>query len=109
MTVLGAHAGVIKSGRDRVRGRYLPVGILKQVAEAPVKDTGSSDRECRAMVAAGEAFSGSFNPDQPNLGIVQKSGEYSHRIRTTPDAGHHGMRQGAVASQHLFPGFSAND
>ena len=34
----------------------LPVGILKQVAETPMENTGCPGRQCRAMVTAGESF-----------------------------------------------------
>ena len=87
----------------------LAVGVLKQVAQAAVQHAGTAGAQGGAVMAGRDALTGGFDPDQANRGVIQKPAEDPHGIGPATHAGHHGVRQAAVAGQHLFPGLSPDD
>ena len=101
VAVLRPHTGIVQAGGDGVGGRYLPIGVLEQVAQAPVEYTRASPPQGGAVMAAGDPLTRGFNPDQADLRILQKSAEDAHRVRAAADARHHGMGQPAVPGEDL--------
>ena len=60
--MFGAHPRVIEARGHAVRRLDLPVGILEQVAQAAVEDTGSAPAERGSVATAVESLPGSFDP-----------------------------------------------
>ena len=98
--VLGADAGVVEPGRDRVR-----VGDLAVLV--------GEDRRARAVQDAGAAAAERGRPrrldaDQAHSGVVDEPGEHADRVRAAADAGDDRLRQRALRLEQLLARLAAD-
>src|SRR5690606_36999152 len=78
--VLGAGAGVIKSGRERVRGPGLTVLVLKHVRLRAVQHAGPSTGDRRGVAAGLHTVACRFATAEPHAVVVQEGVEDADRV-----------------------------
>ena len=102
--VLGAGAGVVQAGRDRVRLEDLAVLVLHDRRERAVQHTGQARGGQRRAVPAGlDALAGRLDPDQPDLGVIHERLEHADRVRAAAHARDHTVGQTAGPLEDLGP------
>ena len=105
VAVLGADAGVVEPGGDRVDVLGLAVVVLEDVAEAAVEDAGpalaSGSTACSPAVGPAAARLGA---DQLDLGVVDERIEHPRGVRAAADAGDDGVGQAAEPVEALLRG-----
>src|SRR3954470_24727956 len=74
-----------------------------------MENTGRSGRQGGAVMSRTESLPRGFDADQPHVRIVEKSAEYSHRVRSSSDARDDRMGEPAIAFQHLSPSLAPDD
>src|SRR5947209_13798431 len=62
--MLGADAGIIEPGRDRMRGGDLSGAILKHVRKCSLQHSGLAALEAGSVLAERGAAAAGFNPDE---------------------------------------------
>ena len=65
--------------------------------------------ERRRMAAGFNAVPGGLDADHRHLGIADEGIEQADGVRAAPDASHQGIGKPPGLSQHLIPGFPADD
>ena len=85
--MLGADAGVVEAGGDRVRLVDLAVRVLEQVGAVAVQHAGAAAGQRGGVLAAVEAAAGGFDAEHPDVGVVEEGEEQAHRVRAAADRG----------------------
>src|SRR5690348_8347649 len=109
VSVFGPHAGVVESRGNRMRRLDLTVGILKKVAEAAVEDSGATFGKRGGVALPRKAFTGRFNPYEPDPLISPESLEDAHGIRAPAHTRDYRMRETPVPLQCLCPRLLSDD
>ena len=99
---------IVQTGADRVRLDDLPVIVLQQIGPVAVQHAGSSAGQAGGMLTGLDAVPAGLHADQPHRRIVQERMEQAHRIRSTADARHRGIRQPALGFAQLRLRFLAD-
>src|SRR5690348_5894199 len=107
--MLGTDTGVIKTGRNGVRGRDLSGFVLENVREGPLQNTGGAAAESRRMVAKGSAAAAGLDTDQLDALILHEIVKDSHRIRTTANAGDDRIRETSFDLAQLRTRLASDD
>ena len=100
---------IVEPRRDRVRRQDLPVRVLEEVAQRAVQHSGLAGGEGGAVMARGDPFAGSLDPDETDTAVVEEAAEHPHRIGATADAGHHRGREPPLPREQLLARFAADD
>ena len=107
--VLGADAGIIEAGRDRVRFYDLAVVVLEEVRHRTVKDAGAAAGECRGVVAAVHSLARRLDANEAHRLVGEERVEEPDRVRTAADAGDGVVWKAPFDLQHLCAGLVADD
>src|SRR5579859_1843791 len=86
--MLGADAGIVEAGTDRVCLDDLPVIILQKIGAVAVQHAGAPAGQTRGMFAGLDAVPAGLDADQSHGGIIEEWMEQTHRIGAATDAGH---------------------
>ena len=92
--MLGADAGVVEAGRDRVGVEDLAIVVGEKRGARAVQDARAAGAE------AGRADG--LDPDEPDLGVVQEARKKPDRIRAAADAGDRDLWQAPLGSEDLL-------
>ena len=82
VAVLGADAGIVETGRDRVHVLGLAVVVLEHVAEAAVQHARLALGQAGGMVAGLQPPSAGLGADQLDLGVLDERIEHARRVRS---------------------------
>ena len=107
--VLGADARVVQAGGDRVRLLGLAVGVLQHEGAHAVQHAHLAGGDGRGVPAGLQAVAAGLEAVQGDVGVGDEVGEDAEGVRAAADAGRDGVRQPAVALQHLGAGLGADD
>src|SRR5699024_11068488 len=101
--------GVVETGRDRMRGPGLPVGVLEDVGGRTVEDSGSAPGEAGGVVTGFDALAAGLEAEDLDLGVAEERGEQTHRVRASSDARADGVGQPAELVEELFASLETDD
>ena len=108
--VLGAGAGVVEAGADRVRLEDLAVLVLHDRAVGAVQDAAAAaDGERRTVAAGLDPLPRRLGADQLHAGVVDERDEGADRVRAAADAGDHAVGQPAGLLEDLRARLVADD
>ena len=103
VAVLGADAGVVETGGDRVDIQRLTIVILQHVAVAAVQDAFHSVGERAGVVAGVWAAASRFDPGEGHGAVLDERVEDPRRVRAAADAGDHLVWQSPQLVEALLP------
>src|SRR5579871_2117335 len=78
--MLRADAGIVETGRNRMRLGDLPLFVLQEVGPVAVQHAGTAAGQRGGMFASLEAFASRFDADDAHTGIVEERMEQAHGI-----------------------------
>jgi len=76
--------------------RHLAVGILQQVAQAPVQHARPTGRERGAVPVAAQPLARRLHPDELDVRVIEERRKDTDRVGATAHTGHDTARQAAV-------------
>ena len=95
--VLGADAGIVEAGGDRVGLRDLAVVVLQQVGAVAVQHAGPAAGERGGVLARSKPVAGRLDAVDLDLAVVEEGVEQPDGVRAAADAGDERVRQAALA------------
>ena len=100
--VLGAAAGVVQAGRDRVGLEDLAHLVLQHGRQRSVQHAGApGDRERRAVAAGLERLAAGLDADERDALVADEGREDPDRVRAAADAGDDAVGQAPLALEDL--------
>ena len=106
--VLGADAGVVEAGGDRVGVGDLPVGVLQQVGAVAVQHARGAAGHAGRVLAGVDAVAGRIDADDLHARLVEEFVEQADGVGAAADAGDQRIRQAAFVVEHLRAGLAAD-
>ena len=91
--VLGADAGIVEPGADRVRLEDLPVVVGQDVGARAVQDADAAPVSVAACCPVSIPSPGRLDADERDAGVGEERVEHAHRVRAAADAGDHRVGQ----------------
>src|SRR5690606_35620903 len=93
--VLGADAGVVEAGGNRVGVDDLPVVVLQQEGAVAVQHAGGTAVHAAGVLAGVDAVAGGFHADDLHGGVIQERVEQADGVGAAADAGDQAVGQTA--------------
>src|SRR5262249_49456119 len=84
--VLGADAGIVEAGGDRVRDGHLAIVALQQIAHRAVQHADRARRHGRAVLAGRDATTTGLHPDDPHAALGDERMEQPDAVAATTHA-----------------------
>mmetsp|Transcript_59253 Transcript_59253/g.139760 ORF Transcript_59253/g.139760 Transcript_59253/m.139760 type:complete len:374 (+) Transcript_59253:221-1342(+) len=107
--MLGADAGVVQAGRDRVRFGDLAVGVLQQIGAVAMQHARRAGTQRGGVLAARDALPRGFDADQAHLIMGDVRVEDADGVAAAAHAGEHGVGLAARHLGHLHQALVADD
>ena len=105
--VLGADAGVVEAGGDRVADGDLAVVVLQQVRLVAVEDTDLAAADAGRVFPARDAIPGRLAADELHARLADERCEDAHGVAAAADAGEDLVRQPPLLFANLLAGLLA--
>ncbi len=106
--MLGADAGVVEAGRDRVGQGDLARVVLEHIRVGALEHARAGGEEPRGVVAENLAAAAGLDPAQGDARVGEEGVEDADGVGAAAHTGDHHVGQAALGGEHLLAGLAAD-